>query len=253
MANFQPKSLPSEQDIRENHTAIIEEMVERKSSILTELAAIDGGINLLDFITTSRDSLPSSFCSVPCDIQFITAKKYTTKQIDHFKCAEELANAIIDVATHPSEKEYNEQKKETLPDVIVHHSEKFFNQIDQNLENKKIFNDGFVVLTKVIDPDTEKPEPEPYISHKSPHPFFPEIVNVGPLLGPMKTELGEYPPYVIVPPSDEEAAEQIFLANDKSYRDHLFDLVGSSSDDDFEPDTFIQECIDGIPPRAPKV
>jgi hypothetical protein len=251
MANPLGFTFPSSQVVVQTPLQENEKLFERKARLLTEIAAIEQSIPLSDFLDPARDQLPSSVTDIPCQVKLLSSiRKSPPKPLAIRECGQILADAIIQMGQSPAPFPLHIPRPPPRCDAIVKHARVFFAQLKDTRDARAGLHTAFGVIPHV-DTQAKPPPPEPpaeddQSSSKRVHPFFPDVQGLGPLLGHMKQQLGEFPNFVRNPPDDAEAEELRLAAEPDCLRKHLLEICGSSSDDEFDPDA----ALDVMPPAA---
>jgi len=234
-----PTSEMVEKPIREENY----ELNDKKRRLLTELAAIETGFSLFEFMNPARDLLQSSASDMACSVELLSNPKTNFAEINHIAASQQLANIIMEIAENPSSESYTPPSRTPKCVDIVRHSKSFFAQLKSTREARTSFLSSFCMIPQRSKLDKSRPQPIPEKineddlgNSKRVHPFFPDIKGVQPFLGAMKKQLGEFPNFIKNPPSDDECDESSWLMKDDSLHNHLLEICGSSSDDDFDPD-----------------
>ena len=235
-------SIPSDHLINNNSKKENEELLDKKKRILTELAAIENGFNLFDFLNPARDQLQSSSCDVPCSIELLHFPKVKKKEINRVQSSKQLSELILKIANNPNKEPYTPRLFKPKCHEIIKHSNLFYANLNAIHEARTGFLTSFCLLPNKTQPEkinvlpqVEKVE-EDTLNNKRIHPFFPDVKGIQPLLGLMKQQLGEFPSFIKNPPSDDECLESVWTLKDDVIHNHLLEICGSSSDDDFDPD-----------------
>jgi hypothetical protein len=246
MSNPLGFAFPSTQAIIQTPTQENEKLVGRKARILTELAAIEQGISLFDFLDPARDQLQSSVTDVPCQVELLSgSRRSPPKPLVVSECSSLLADTILEIGRSPASVPVVPPRPPPKCDAIVRHAQVFFAQLKQSHDLRAGLTTSFGVIAK-REAQAKPPPPDPGPIEEPPpgkrvHPFFPDVQGLGPLLGHMKEQLGEFPNFVRNPPSDAECEELRLAADPDCFRKHLLEICGSSSDDEFDPDAALEQ------------
>jgi hypothetical protein len=218
-----------------------EKLIDHKAHILTELAAIEQGISLFDFLDPARDQLQSSVASVPCQVKLLSgSRRFPPKPLSVGECGTVLAEIIIEMGKSPSTTPVQIPRGTPKCEAILNHAHVFFAQLKDSRDARMGLQTA-VGLIPHRGPQAKPPTPNPppeddQTGTKRVHPFFPDVHGIEPLLGHMKEQLGEFPNFVRNPPDDAQCEELRFAAEPDWMRTHLLEICGSSSDDEFDPD-----------------
>jgi hypothetical protein len=245
MANQLGFTFPPPAVIIQGPTQENEKLLDRKARILTELAAIEQGISLFDFLDPARDQLQSSVTDVPCQVKLLSgARDRPNEPLNIHSTSTALGDIILQIGKNPSRMPVECPRGPPTCDAIVNHAKIFFAQLRQIHNSRAGLATAFGVLPHAAAHPKQpladvKTEDEPQ-SAKRVHPFFPDVQGLGPLLGHMKEQLGEFPNFVRNPPDDAECEELRLAAEPDCLRKHLLEICGSSSDDEFDPDAALE-------------
>ena len=239
-------TFPQPQQIIEEPIQENKKLVERKQRLLTELAAIETGIDIFDFLDPARNQLNSSVTDVPCDVELLyVSKKQRKKAVNIGKASTELARIIMDIGSHAPRTPLDIPRDPPKCTAIVNHAKVFFAQLKQLKDARAGLLTAFSVIPRRQAPapqqQQEQPAEEEPPSTKRVHPFFPDVKGLGPLLGHMKEQLGEFPNFVEKQPTDIECQELRLAAEPDCLEKHLLEICGSSSDDEFDPDALLEQ------------
>jgi hypothetical protein len=231
-------SFPSSQAITQTPKQENEKLLIRKERILTELAALETGISLYDFMNPARDHLQSSVTDVPCAVKMLSVSgKHIPRPLDVSKASVAFAQIIAEIGSAPGKVPLECTRPPLKCDAIVNHGKVFFAQLKRLQDLRSGLKTAFAVIPhKNAVPTPDGPSEEEPPSTKRVHPFFPDVRGLGPLLGHMKAQLGEFPNFVKNPPNDAECEELRLAADPDCLKKHIFEICGSSSDDEFDPD-----------------
>lgn len=234
---------PSVKDIIEGPKNENIGLIEKKRAILTELAAIETGFDIFDFINPARDSLLSSATQTPCGVEVMLSQKNLFSKLDVANASQDLANLITEIGENPSKSSYQIKRKEPHSQAIVKHAKTFFAQEKLIEDTQAGFKTAFTIMpvksnTKPMPSSPAESEIRSNPSNNA-YPFFPDIIGLNsrsPLLGLMKESLGELPSFIKNPPDNDELEELRLQATPDLLKNHLLDICGNSSDDDFDGD-----------------
>ena len=235
-------SFPSTNQILSMPIQENEKLADKKQRILTELAAIENGISLFDWLNPERNNLQTSVTDVPCSVELLSVDRTLKRRhVDVDSASNALSEIIEDIGTHPTPMPYKISRPDLTCDAIVNHAKVFFAQLHRMKQARIGLSTPFGVIqhnnADYTSIPQEQPAEEETPATKRVHPFFPDIKGIRPLLGLMKEQLGEFPNYIKNPPDDDECDELRRAIDDpKILEKHLLDICGSSSDDEFNPD-----------------
>ena len=249
-------SMPSIQMITDAPHKKNHELIERKKAILTELAAIESGINIFDFIDPARNNLLCSVTDVPCAVEVLSSPQVDVEPLNVQEASQKLAQLIVEIGQNPSKTSYEVPRKEPRCKAIVKHAKVFFAQQKAIEEIQSGIKTAFCVFPKIkqeipsaghLSPSEPENSPDqkkdyPYSEQKKDYPYYPEVYGLNansPLTGLMKQQLGELPPYIRNPPDNDELDELLLQVKLGALEEHILDICGNSSDDDFDPDFFL--------------
>ncbi|KAH0791731.1 hypothetical protein GPJ56_004417 [Histomonas meleagridis] len=242
-------SFPTPQATVDRAKAENEKLIERKRRILTELSAIENGINLYDILNPARDALSSSVTDAPCSVEMLTHKKvYKPKKLNIKNASDSIADIIMKIGQNPSKVPAFHIREPHPCTEVVNNANVFFAQLHFMRSSRASLLSSLAIInhSNNMQPPGNTPNPNqkivedqtnPPITPKKSHPFFPEIRGIHPLLGHMKKQLGEFPTFIRNPPDDAECEDLVMSAPPDCFQKHIFEICGSSSDDDFDPDS----------------
>lgn len=229
-------------------------LIERKQRILTELAAIETGIDIFDFLDPARDNLQSSVTDAPCTVELLKVSgENKIPALNVASASADLASLIMEMGTKPPETPIDIPRATPKCHAIVNHSKVFFAQLKQLKEARSGLLTAFSVIPVSDKSKIQTPEPtvdDEATPCKAVHPFFPVVKGLKPLLGLMKKQLGGFPNFVRNPPNDAQCEELSLLADEESLRKHISEICGSSSDDEFNPDALLEQPLPGPAPTG---
>lgn len=233
------------------------QLVERKRRILTELAAIETGIDIFDFLDPARDSLQSSVTDAPCSVDLLRVSgEHKIPALNVAGASSALADIVMDMGKNPAGVALDPPRTPPMCNAIVNHAKVFFAQLNQLKEARSGVLTAFSVIapaeTAKMKVNLEAPsgQDETVSPVKSVHPFFPEIKGIRPLLGNMEEQLGAFPHFIRNPPDKAQCEELRLSAGDDWHRKHLLQICGSSSDDEFNPDALLENMASPAPTPA---
>lgn len=223
------------------------QLVERKRRILTELAAIETGIDIFDFLDPARDSLQSSVTDAPCSVDLLRVSgEHKIPALNVAGASSALADLIMDMGKNPAEVAIDPPRQPPTCNAIVNHAKVFFAQLNQLKEARSGVLTAFSVIApsegKRVKMNTDAPvsQDDTVSPMKSVHPFFPEVKGLRSLLGHMEEQLGTFPHFVRNPPDKAQCEELRLSAGDDWHHKHVLQICGSSSDDEFNPDALLE-------------
>ena len=240
-------TLPQPQQITQGPKEENEKLLDRKQRLLTELAALETGIDIFDFLDPVRDQLQTSVTDVSCSVELLSVSgKQRKPGINVNEASAALAQIITEIGKSPSRVQFEIPRPPPKSQGIVNHARVFFAQLKQLKDARAGVLTAFSVIpvTKGAQQQaapTEQPQDDDTPSAKCVHPFFPDVKGLGPLLGHMKEQLGEFPNFVRKQPSEEECRELRLAADPDCLKKHLLEICGSSSDDEFDPDALLEQ------------
>lgn len=240
--------IPQPAQITQDLAAENEKLLDRKQRLLTELAALETDIDIFDFLDPARDELQTSVTDVSCSVELLSVSgKQSKPPINVSEAANALASIITDMGRSPSRVQFDIPRPPPKSQNIANHARIFFAQLKQLKDSRAGLLTAFSVIpirnggqpaTPTVETAAQDDEPP---STKCVHPFFPDVKGLGPLLGHMKEQLGEFPNFVHRQPSDEECKELKLAAGPDCLKNHLLEICGSSSDDEFDPDAYLEQ------------
>lgn len=234
---------PQPQQITQGPAAENAKLIERKQRLLTELAALETGIDIFDFLDPARDQLQTSVTDVSCSVELLSVSgKQHKPGINVREASAALAAIITDIGESPSRVQFEIPRPPPKSSGIANHARVFFAQLKQLKDARAGVLTAFSVIpvtkgTEQAPAQSDQPQDDDTPSSKCVHPFFPDVKGLGPLLGHMKEQLGEFPNFVRKQPSEEECRELRLAADPDCLKKHLLEICGSSSDDEFDPDS----------------
>ncbi|OHT00528.1 hypothetical protein TRFO_07838 [Tritrichomonas foetus] len=229
-----------------------DKLAEKKQHILTELAALENGMSLFDWLNPERNNLQTSVTDVPCTVELLSVKHNAKRENLHLDEASNALSVIIeDIGNHPTQTPYITARPTPTCASIVNHAKVFFAQLHRMKEARIGMTTPFGVIQQTAADygplPQETPAKEDSSAAKRVHPFFPDIKGIKPLLGHMKEQLGEFPNFIKNPPDDDECEELRLAADENILKQHLLEICGSSSDDEFNPDMPMEVVRPPIP------
>lgn len=228
-----------------------QKLAEKKQRLLTELAAIENGLNLFDWLNPERNTLQTSVTDVPCGVELLSVQQQAKQtRLEMNDASDALSKIIEDFGNNPTPFPYNVSRPTPTCDAICNHAHVFFAELKRMKESRIGLTTPFGVIHPKNDCEplpTENPSDEDSAAVKRVHPFFPDIKGIKPLLGHMKQQLGEFPNFIKNPPDDEECEELRMAQNEDCLKKHLIEICGSSSDDEFNPDSPLETLRPPIP------
>lgn len=226
-------------------------LAEKKQRLLTELAAIENGLNLFDWLNPERNNLQTSVTDVPCEVKLLSVKPQAKRaRLDMNEASNALSNIIEEFGNNPTTYPYNVSRPTPTCNSICNHAHVFYSELRRMKESRIGLSTPFGVLHPNIDYDpvsAENPSDEDSSNAKRKHDLFPDIKGIRPLLGHMKQQLGEFPNFIKNPPDDDECEELRNAQKPNCLQKHLLEICGSSSDDEFNPDSPLETLRPPIP------
>lgn len=226
-------------------------LAEKKQRLLTELAAIENGLNLFDWLNPERNTLQTSVTDVPCGVELLSVQEQGKRtRLDMNQASNELSEIIEEIGSNPTPYSYNVSRPTPTCEAICNHAHVFFSELRRMKESRIGLSTPFGLIHPKTDcdpPPADNAADEDNAATKRVHPFFPDIKGIRPLLGHMKQQLGEFPNFIKNPPDDEECEELRMAQSSDCYKKHILEICGSSSDDEFNPDSPLETLRPPIP------
>ena len=189
-------------------------------------------------------------------LMLLTKSSKRMKPLNVQEASQKLAQLIVEIGQNPSKTSYEVPRKEPRCKAIVKHAKVFFAQQKAIEEIQSGIKTAFCVFPKIkqeipsaghLSPSEPENSPDqkkdyPYSEQKKDYPYYPEVYGLNansPLTGLMKQQLGELPPYIRNPPDNDELDELLLQVKPGALEEHILDICGNSSDDDFDPDFFL--------------
>jgi hypothetical protein len=176
-------AFPSSQAITNTPRQENDKLIARKERLLTELAAIETGISLFDFLNPARDQLQSSVTDVPVAVKMLSVSgKRPGKPLDVVKASTAFAEIITEIGSNPSKAPLECVRPPLKCDAIVNHGKVFFAQLERLEDLRSGLKTAFTVIShKNATPIADAPTEEEPVSTKRVHTFFPDVHGIRPL------------------------------------------------------------------------